>query len=191
MSSTPEEDFENAKAICSNLGLPGPTNDQSNQHSERCRAGKQLNPKGCWCSEDSPKSAEEIAQEIVKERIGLDVQYWDGIDHYLAGRIAKALTEYAEARVKEAHNSKTGECATCVSAYKIGREQALEEAAKVAETFKKKGVAHVNCIVDADCEQAGATADAIRALKDSNTDGGTTVEIDAYLDIWRKSKGEI
>lgn len=190
MSSTPEEDFENAKAICSNLGLPGPTNDQSNQHSERCRAGKQLNPKGCWCSEDSPKSAEEIAQEIVKERIGLDVQYWDGIDHYLAGRIAKALTEFSNAVAEERRKewrSDPNEWPNC----KEARNSALEEAAKVAETFKKKGVAHVNCIVDADCEQAGATADAIRALKDSNTDGGTTVEIDAYLDIWRKSKGEI
>lgn len=50
--------------------------------------------------------------------------------------------------------------------YPAGRQEALEEAAKIAESFRKNGDVHKDCIIDSDCEQANATADAIRALKD-------------------------
>lgn len=140
---------------------------------------------------DTPmKSAEEIAVKIMTLFNESDRKTLTVVE------VINLLGEFAEARgvalQAPCTDGELHQACQCLTEYILKvRDSALEEAAKVAETFKKKGVAHVNCIVDADCEQAGATADAIRALKDSNTDGGTTVEIDAYLDIWRKSKGEI
>lgn len=73
------------------------------------------------------KSAEEIAVKIMTLFNESDRKTLTVVE------VINLLGEFAEARVKEAH--KTDECATCVSAYKIGREQALEEAAKLSGEF--------------------------------------------------------
>lgn len=45
-------------------------------HTERCRAGKQLNPHRCWCHEDKPSDAVEEKIEELSDLITNHSQTW-------------------------------------------------------------------------------------------------------------------
>lgn len=136
MSMTPDEDFENAKAICSNLGLPEPRRE--------------------------PLSAEEMAerlyQKLLEPKTSLDYS-----DPTIL--IAKVLTEYAEARVKE-ELTKVLTITPEEADQMVLEEQTeirndiLEEAAKVAQS-QECSLARFSETCQCDVE----ISDAIRALK--------------------------